>query len=346
MSNQSKIEWTDATWTPIRARVKDDAAAIAKKKGYTSLVQIAEKMAGHVGPHCEHVSDGCGNCYSETNNERCLTQNGTGLPFDRRSRDLVDIFLDEKILRQPLHWKKARNVFVCSQTDLFGEWTPRSFIDRMINVMAWENRHTYQILTKRGEAMFRYCDAMQKLTPQERAARIVNAGLEASGLKPVDPDICGKLDWPLPNVWWGVSAEDEENADARIPWLRKMPAALRFVSYEPALGPIFRRGPDELRGLNWVIIGGESGPGARPFDIEWARNTIAQCKAAGVACFVKQLGAAPGFRLEDEERRGNMAPSFHHCDRATGLYVKKLKDRKGGDMSEWPIDIRVREYPR
>src|ERR1700730_8515768 len=111
MGLKTSISWTDSTWSPLRARVKADAAQIARDKGYTSLIQIAEKMAGHIGPHCEHVSEGCGRCYSGTNNGRCLPNNGTGLPFDRRSRDLVDIFLDEKILLQPLKWRKPRKIF-------------------------------------------------------------------------------------------------------------------------------------------------------------------------------------------------------------------------------------------
>src|SRR3990172_6659840 len=124
MAESSPIEWTDATWTPVRAQVKMDAYDIARAHGYTSLVDIAAKMAGHVGPHCERVSDACRNCYSETNNSRCLPNNGTGLPFDRRSRDLVDLFLDERILTHPLRWREPRRVFVCSQTDLFGEGVP------------------------------------------------------------------------------------------------------------------------------------------------------------------------------------------------------------------------------
>lgn len=121
MGAKSEISWTEASWTPIRAIVKNDAAEIAKAKGYTSLVQIAARMAGHIGPHCERVSAGCGQgdqggCYSEANNSRCLPSNGTGLPFDRRSRDLITPIVDNHILHQPLHWKKGRMIFVCSQT--------------------------------------------------------------------------------------------------------------------------------------------------------------------------------------------------------------------------------------
>lgn len=145
-----------------------------------------------------------------------------------------------------------------------------------------------------------------------------------------------EFQWPLPNVWLGVSVEDQATADERIPLLLRTPAAVRFVSYEPALGPVNLLrymsvplaeidNPGAM--LDWVIVGGESGPGARPFDIQWARNTVAQCKAAGVACFVKQVGSVP---MERGER---------------WRYEPKLKDRKGGDWEEWPEDLRVREFP-
>ena len=162
--------------------------------------------------------------------------------------------------------------------------------------------------------------------------------------------------WPLPNVWLGVSAEDQETADARIPQLLDTPAAVRFVSAEPLLGPInlaplhtrdFVYGIDRhaslyaLRGkggyqipdshwmedfakLDWVIIGGESGPQARPMDATWARALVDQCRDAGVSCFVKQLGKRP----------------------VMGEVPVSLRDSKGGDPSEWPEDLRVREWPR
>jgi protein gp37 len=172
---------------------------------------------------------------------------------------------------------------------------------------------------------------------------------------------------PLPNVWLGVSVEDQPTADQRIPLLLQCPAAVRFVSYEPALAAVdFARWlardwsckqcgtivselidgtcplcEDELQpfrvGLDQVIVGGESGPGARPFDVAWARETVRQCREAGVPCFVKQLGARP--------RIGN--PQSHPEDfkRPHDLTRLLLRDRKGGDWSEWPEDLRVREYP-
>jgi len=156
MGAKSSIQWTDASWTPLRAKVRKDAREIAKQKGYTSLLPIIQP--GRVGPHCERVSPGCVHCYSETNNGRCLPFNGTGLPFNRQARDLVEIFLDEKILLQPRHWKKPRKVFVCSQTDLFGEFVPDEMIDKVFDIM-WECcQHTFQILTKRVERMCKYVE--------------------------------------------------------------------------------------------------------------------------------------------------------------------------------------------
>jgi len=173
-------------------------------------------------------------------------------------------------------------------------------------------------------------------------------------------------------VWLGVSVEDQERAAERIPLLLKMPAAVRFLSCEPLLEDLdlspWLLGPDKpcaqcprdidcecswksrrdlgLPAISWVIAGGESGSGARPLDVEWLRQIVSICQLTETPCFVKQLGASPGFKLEDEERRGNTMPSFHHFDEPSGLYIKRMNDRKGGDMAEWPEELRVREFPK
>ncbi len=315
MSEKSKIEWTDASWTPIRARVKAEAAAIAAAKGYTSLIPIAVKMVGRVGPHCERVSPGCQNCYSETNNGRCLPVNGTGLPFDRRARDLVDIFLDERILLQPLRWRQSKRIFVCSQTDLFGEFVPDEMIDRVFAVMALAQTHRFQVLTKRARRMQEYfADLMFR---QEAI------GIEAERISGIDRSFDRKVEsaasaWrlPLPNVMMGVSVEDRKGL-RRIEQLFNTPAAVRFASMEPLLedvgqirsavmrhcskcGEASKRGHDQCstpgcdgkpaQGLDWVIVGGESGAGARPCNLSWVRSIRAQCVDLNVPFFFKQWG--------------------------------------------------------
>lgn len=266
MAEKSSIEWTDASWSPLRAQVKENAAAIAKSRGYESLIKIGEKMAGRVGHHCEHVSPECEHCYSESFQSRCLTVNGTGLPFDRRSRDLIDGIVDENILTQPLRWKSPRRIFVESQSDLFGEWFSFEQIDEVFTAMVAADHHTYQILTKR---------------PQ-RALEYFRSGRHNCGNGPdrADYHLDGK-------VWVGVTAGTKTGWNERIPLLRHIPAAVRFVSAEPLLEDI---GHVDLTGVDWVIVGGESGHGARPMHPDWARSLRDQCQADGVAFHFKQHG--------------------------------------------------------
>ena len=277
MGAKTEIAWTDSTWTPIRARVKEGP------------------LAGHVGPHCERVSQGCVNCYSETNNGRCLPANGTGLPFNRQSRDKVDIFVDEKILTHPLHWKAARRIFVCSQTDLFGEWVTDEMIDRVFAVMALCPQHTFQVLTKREGRMQAWISAVhgaQRFGDLNEAARDIWAPhrhmfRSSCGISILPTQKHGMVpdNWPLPNVWLGVSCENERTIMERAGLLKQTPAALRFLSLEPLLGP---PGRIKLAGISWVIVGGESGPGARPMHLDWVRSVRDQCQSAGVAFFFKQ----------------------------------------------------------
>lgn len=349
MGAKTEISWTDATWTPIRARVKQDAAAIAEQKGYGSLVQISKDMAGRVGPHCEKASPGCQHCYSETNNSRCLPHNGTGLPFDRRSRDLVDIHLDEKILLQPLRWKKGRRIFVCSQTDLFGEFVPDELIDRVFAVMALCPQHTFQVLTKRADRMQRWA---AERTGSSRAidVRIYKHVFRENG-GPLGDAFPG---WPLPNVWLGVSVEDQRRADERIPHLLRTPAAIRFLSCEPLLEELqlwklrsldyhqnsvgyetyplagMQAMPDcdwPHPKIDWVIAGGESGPGARPFDLAWAESLRDQCRAAGTPFFMKQAGSNCMWSVNG------------------GTYYPHYKNRAGANPVEWPVALRVQQFP-
>ena len=217
--DNTKIEWADATWTPIRAR----------------LWQIQSDGSGkeRVGWHCEHVSEGCRNCYSERMNQRL----GTGEPFKpgvlrgRKGyygggKDRPELFLDEKMLAQPLRWKKPRRVFVCSMTDLFADFVPDDWIDRIFAVMALAPQHQFLVLTKRSTKMRDYITARAWDMPTILSEAVYPA-----------PTASGPS-WPLHNVWLGVSVEDQTRADERIPDLLATPAAVRWVSAEPLLSAV------------------------------------------------------------------------------------------------------------
>ena len=285
MSDRSAIEWTDATWNPIR---------------------------GVTGRHsCVKISEGCANCYAERMNIRF------GGPAYTVGADTLR--LDEEALTLPLRWKNPRRIFVCSMTDLFEERVKDDWIDRLWAVMALTQRHTYQILTKRAERMQAY------LSNQDQAWRVLIEMDALCGPKiPPGVDQHGSSSVPLVNVWLGVSVENQARADERIPRLLQTPARERFLSAEPLLGPInlatinartstrshdsgrmdVLRGvaiyptshpeyPEQgypMRPLDWVIVGGESGPGARPMRPEWARSIRDHCVAAGVPFFFKQHG--------------------------------------------------------
>lgn len=255
MAGKSKIEWTDASWTPIRAR---------------------NLKTGKVGWHCEHATTGCINCYSETFNLRL----GTGLPFKPGHRKDIEIFLDEEMLLAPLHWKKPRMIFVCSMTDLFADFVKDEWIDRMFAVMGQceENMkgHVFQILTKRAARQSAYMNS-------PRAYKSWN-----------DPRLATEA-WPPRNIWAGVSAERQQEWDERKEHLRNTPAAVHFASFEPLLGGIIEARPLSDY-IQWAIVGGESGPNARPMHPQWVRHIEAQCRAADVRFFFKQWGAwAPQF---------------------------------------------------
>lgn len=290
MAQKTAIEWTDSTWSPIRVRVRQDAPSIAKAKGYASLVDIAMKMRGHVGQHCEHVSPGCEHCYAETNNHRCLPSNGTGLPYDRRSRDMVEAFVDEKVLLQPLKWKpvteaclgckaalakgvinsvsgcnslesRPRRIFVENQSDLFGEWVTDEMLDQVFAVMVLCPQHIFQVLTKRPERMLRYLTRNARISVglealsitcqlYERKPSNLGAGLTMSA----KPGHEGELSvWPLPNVWLGVSVEGDTVRE-RARTLLKVPAAKRFLSCEPLI---------ESLSLRWIEAAELGTPHAR-----------------------------------------------------------------------------------
>jgi protein gp37 len=225
---------------------------------------------------CTKVSQGCKHCYAETMAKRLKAM---GRPeyqdvIGEDGRWNGTITLVKERLEDPLKWKKPRRVFVNSMSDLFHLEVPNNYIADVIGTMQRTPQHTYIILTKRPKRMMEYF--------------IWLYDDEATAL--------------LPNVWLGVSVEDQATANLRIPNLLQTPAAVRFVSYEPALGPVDLKKvvnatrdsmPHTSRlsiGLDWIIMGGESGPGARPMHPDWARNVRDQCQAAGVPFFFKQWG--------------------------------------------------------
>jgi protein gp37 len=256
MSDGSEIEWTDATWNPITG--------------------------------CTMVSAGCTNCYAMGLAGTRLAHHPSraGLTRDSGGRPVWtgEVRLNEGWLDQPLRWRRPRRIFVCAHGDLFHEGVPDEWIDRVFAVMALSPQHQFQVLTKRPERMRRWFDTDAEGRVWDLS---MDPGFDASALP--------SPDWPLPNVWLGVSVEDQPTADARIPLLLATSAAVRFVSAEPLLGPVDLTRWSGLEGdadfgLDWVIVGGESGPGARPMHPDWARSLRDQCAAAGVAFFFKQWG--------------------------------------------------------
>lgn len=301
---------------------------------------------------CSLVSAGCQSCYAMKQAHRFSGEGGAyhgltkmtshGPVWTGEARPI------ESMLEEPLRWRKPRRVFVNSMSDLFHEDVPDSFIDRVFAVMGLAPRHTFQILTKRPRRMREY------VADGGRAAGVFDLVRTSELSYRWHGENLPPQSWPLANVWLGVSVEDQATADERIPLLLQTPAAVRFLSCEPLLSSI---NLSRVPGLNkcgsagqeitrnlWVIVGGESGPKARPFNIQWARGIIAQCRAAGVPVFVKQLGARPYLHAESsatEERPGfSMRMSSLQIDKTISFI-----DRAGADPSEWPEDLRVREFP-
>lgn len=329
MSTTSKIEWTDSTLNPIRARHKE---------------------TGKVGWHCTKPSTGCKGCYAEAMNR----WRGTGLPFVPASKGKIDVFLDLKVLEKPLHWKKPRKIFMCDMTDLFHEDVSDDDIGAVFTMMAnaqWIKGHRFQVLTKRPERMKRIVESIGATIAEQAKGRDNGDGTRSYALH---------FSFPLNNIWLGVSIEDRKSL-SRLDALRDTPATIRFVSLEPLLEDL---GRVDLTGIHWVIVGGESGPGARPGDVAWIRSIVAQCQAAGVACFVKQLGSQPrgicDWELHeseppqwlDEHGTSQLVSEqgpFDLCHAINDFWwpcKPKLNDKKGGDPAEWPEDLRVREFPR
>jgi protein gp37 len=219
MSDSSTIEWTDATWNPVRG--------------------------------CTKISPGCKNCYAERFAERF--RGVVDHPFEEG----FDLRLVPHKLNEPIAWRRGRRIFVNSMSDLFHEAVPDEYIVRVADVMLAADHHVYQVLTKRAD----------------RLRSLLNGRLRDSASRS--------------HIWWGVSVEDRKHGLPRIARLQDSPAQVRFLSVEPLLEDL---GTLDLAGIRWVIVGGESGPRARPMRREWVTSVLEQCEAASVPFFFKQWG--------------------------------------------------------
>lgn len=285
MADGSKIEWTDATWNPVTGR--------------------------------SVVSAGCTNCYAMKLAGGRLRHHPSRAGLTRPSRAgpvwTGEVRLNEAWLDQPLKWSRPRTIFVCAHGDLFHENVPDAWIDRVFTVMALAPQHRFQVLTKRAERMRDYLTRLDEEPVADTVGRLVAAW---PGRTPTPPEIT----FPLPNVWLGVSVEDQRAAEQRVRHLTATPAAVRFLSCEPLIGAVDLRnievprrygsglldaftlnfkthqqevfaGPPSGHGpINWVIVGGESGPRSRPMLSDWALALRDQCAAVGVPFFFKQWG--------------------------------------------------------
>lgn len=277
------IQWTDKTQNPIK-----------RKDG---------------GNYCEMISPGCANCYASLLNSKGTRFGGNGLAFGGSNQGRPEMTLNVEMLKSWARMRKERKIFVGSMTDVFGEWVPDWMNFQMLDAMA-NSVATFQLLTKRPERMSKIIDNW---------LRINSFGVVPS------------------HIWLGTSAEDQKRLDERLIWLIRTQSQVRFLSLEPLLGPIQLPDCDSNTGLmmqedslaqilepidyiDWVIIGGESGPNARPLEIEWIEDILRQCSAANIPAFVKQLGS--------------------HWAKRSGAAHKK-----GGDPDEWPEYLRVRMFP-
>lgn len=231
MSAKSSIEWTDATWNPVRG--------------------------------CTKISPGCKNCYAETFAERF--RGVKGHPYEQG----FDLRLVPGKLGEPLRWRTPKMIFVNSMSDLFHERVPEDYIAAVAEVMVKAKWHTFQVLTKRSQRLCKLLNTELKFAATQR------------------------------HIWWGVSVENRKHGLPRIEHLRSAPGAVRFLSIEPLLENL---GKLNLDGMSWIIVGGESGPGARPIEKEWVLSIRDQCRRAGVQFFFKQWGgvrkSATGRKLE------------------------------------------------
>jgi protein gp37 len=324
MGDNSTIEWTDATWNPVRG--------------------------------CSIVSKGCTNCYAMRQAHRSSGEGAAYAGLTKATRGgpvwTGAIRLVPELLNQPLRWKRPRRIFVNSMSDLFHEAVPDEFILQVFDVMrqcenGWTGRiggdggtlvasHTFQILTKRSARMLDFC-ARLRFAQNDGRGLYLASDLSHNGFNPMSA---------LRHVWLGVSVEDQAAADERIPLLLQTPAAVRWISAEPLLGPIDLHdvatlAPDHIerhawRLLDWVVAGGESGPGARPMHPDWARNLRDQCSEFGIAFFFKQWGA---FRIGEFDRHHDVSIRWQDGARewyGDGADIKYSESWLDDKVIAWP----------
>jgi protein gp37 len=313
--SRTKIEWSDFSWNPI------------------------------VG--CSKISEGCQNCYAEKMASRLATIENSPeeyifvtfwpIPANIPTGWNGKTAFVESALEKPLRWKKPRKIFVCSMGDLFHESVPFDWIDKVMAVIALCPQHTFQILTKRPERMAEYFTNIE-----DRTEKIAECSMRAPfGVWDDADTVCDNLfdvfrDYrltPLDNLWLGITAETQQRANERIPILKTIPAVKHFVSCEPLLSEIdfrqivipkwycppmtveerFENKHFDYQGLDWVIVGGETGHNARPCKIEWIERIVEDCKAASVPVFVKQI---------------------------------TVNGKPSKNMAEWPEHLRLRDFPK
>ena len=329
MSDNTGIGWTNATWNVVTG--------------------------------CDKVSAGCKNCYALRDWAR-LAANPKTVYYGRA---FTDFAVHAERLSQPLRWTKPRMIFVNSMSDLFHKDAPFKFIASVFGVMALATEHTFQILTKRPERMlefftwltavsgqngpFRYCIEQAKTTGATKGTRAEKALLFKSSLEERSATV---TTWPLRNVWLGVSAENQSTADERVPLLLKCPAAVRWVSAEPLLGPLeldfaFNMHLDTYGnwraggGIDWVVVGGESGPKARPMAENWALAVARSCRKHNVPFFFKQWGE---WQPESMNARLKATKLLSVPDPGSDQHMLRVgSNAQGWDLLE---GARWQEFPR
>ena len=275
------IEWTDETWNPTTG--------------------------------CTWASPGCDHCYAWRMSRRLEAMGSpeyAGLTTDKHFNGVVR--MHARRLAQPLTWKKPRRVFVNSMSDLFHKEVIWDFLDQVFATFYECQWHTFQVLTKRPERAMKYLlgDPVRRIAHKAWWALHARDIENARVVTPEATEADLRSMWPLPNVWLGTSTENQEQADKRIPWLLQSPAAVRFVSAEPLLGALsLEAWPGQI---DWVIVGGESGLGARPMHLDWPRSLRDQCAAAGTAFFFKQWGEWRPARSPQPGTTGRFAQSRGH----------------------------------